>query len=195
MHSIGNWWDVHAYAWRLSTDRHRSERHESLVPCPVNYTTDNSFRQRGKKNRSLNHILWIISAVGIATNSTGEVGLIYFRALQEAAPTYTPRAYLGDAAEAFANAAFSSIEIRLMCFIHAYKVRLSFISAVMFSIPDSHYQFLHNRIPRKKWNLSLPWSAPSYSITSVPFRVQNRRCSQRDWGLCYSRNRKATLQQ
>jgi hypothetical protein len=64
-------------------------------------------------------------AVGIATHSTEEVGTIFLNALKARVPEYMPRAYLGDAAEAFANAAknlFPSILIRLMCFVHIYKV-------------------------------------------------------------------------
>lgn len=84
--------------------------------------------------------------MGIATNSTQEVGLIFFRALQETAPTYTPRAYLGDDAEAFANAAmtaFPSIEIRLMCFVHVYKVSLSIVSSGYVLYPRFTALFLH----------------------------------------------------
>jgi hypothetical protein len=61
----------------------------------------------------------------VATNSTEEVGQIYLRAVQENAPGFAPTAYLGDAAEAFANAAmavFGTILTRLMCFAHVYKV-------------------------------------------------------------------------
>jgi hypothetical protein len=42
------------------------------------------------------------------------------------APNFAPTAYLGDAAEAFANASmrvFPSITERLMCEIHVMKVR------------------------------------------------------------------------
>lgn len=64
-------------------------------------------------------------AIGVATNSTQEVGEIYLRAIKKHAPDFHPVAYLGDAAEAFANAAsavFLSITVRLMCFAHVYKV-------------------------------------------------------------------------
>ena len=64
-------------------------------------------------------------AIGIATNSTEEVGRIYLNAIRNYAPEISPTAYLGDAAEAFANAArniFPTITIRLMCFAHVYKV-------------------------------------------------------------------------
>ena len=44
-------------------------------------------------------------AVGISTNSTQEVGEIFFRALLREVPDLHPTAYFGDAAEAFANAA------------------------------------------------------------------------------------------
>ena len=61
----------------------------------------------------------------MATHSTEEVGRIFLDAFKAAVPDFLPRAYLGDSAEAFANAAmsvFPSIEVRLMCFIHVYKV-------------------------------------------------------------------------
>ena len=64
-------------------------------------------------------------AIGISTNSTEEVGRIYLDALKQHAPGFRPTAYLGDAAEAFANAAlgvFYTITTRLMCFAHVYKV-------------------------------------------------------------------------
>lgn len=64
-------------------------------------------------------------AIGIATNSTEEVGRIYLNAIRSYVPEFSPTAYLGDAAEAFANAArnvFPTITIRLMCFAHVYKV-------------------------------------------------------------------------
>lgn len=66
-----------------------------------------------------------IRAIGVSTNSTQEVGEIYLRAIREHAPASLPTAYLGDGAEAFANAAiavFDSITSRLMCFAHVYKV-------------------------------------------------------------------------
>lgn len=64
-------------------------------------------------------------AVGVATHSTEEVGKILLEAFKTHVPNFAPRAYLGDAAQAFANAAmstFPSILIRLMCFIHVLKV-------------------------------------------------------------------------
>ena len=67
-------------------------------------------------------------AVGISTNSTERVGAFYLRAWRDRVPLFTPRAYLGDAAEAYANAArqiFPSIAVRLMCFAHVYKVSLA----------------------------------------------------------------------
>ena len=57
-------------------------------------------------------------AIGVATNSTQEVGQIFMNALRDNVPGLQPKAYLGDAAEAFANAAqhvFGSNSIRLMC--------------------------------------------------------------------------------
>jgi hypothetical protein len=69
-------------------------------------------------------------AVGASTQSTMEVGCIFLNALKARVPEYVPRAYLGDAAEAFANAAkevFPSIETRLMCSIHVYKVSVHII--------------------------------------------------------------------
>ena len=67
-------------------------------------------------------------AVGVATNSTEEAGIMFLNAFRTQVPDYAPRAFLGDAAEAFANAArmtFPSIQIRLMCFVHVYKVNIS----------------------------------------------------------------------
>jgi hypothetical protein len=64
-------------------------------------------------------------AIGVATNSTAEVGRIFLEGIKTVVPGWQPRAYLGDAAEAFANAAkdtFPSIQTRLMCFIHVFKV-------------------------------------------------------------------------
>jgi hypothetical protein len=69
-------------------------------------------------------------AVGVSTQSTMEVNCIYLNALKARVPEYIPRAYLGDAAEAFEDAAkevFPSIETRLMCFIHVYKVGVHII--------------------------------------------------------------------
>jgi hypothetical protein len=63
--------------------------------------------------------------MGIATNSTEEVGRIYLDAIHQHVPEFAPIAYLGDAAMAFANAAmhvFTTIIVRLMCFAHVYKV-------------------------------------------------------------------------
>ena len=57
-------------------------------------------------------------AVGISTNSSE----------RDRVPLFTPRAYLGDSAEAYANAAlriFPSIAVRLMCFAHVYKGSLA----------------------------------------------------------------------
>jgi hypothetical protein len=70
-------------------------------------------------------------AVRVSTQSTIEVGCISLNALKARLPECVPRAYLGDAAEAFANAAkgvFPSIETRLMCLIHVYKVSVHIIS-------------------------------------------------------------------
>ena len=69
--------------------------------------------------------IFIARAIGVSTNSKQEVGEIYRRALRDAVPDLTPYSYLGDAAEAFANAAlvvFDSITTRLMCYAHVYKV-------------------------------------------------------------------------
>ena len=68
--------------------------------------------------------IYLNRAIGVATNSTQEVGEIYLRAIKKHVPDFHPIAYLGDAAEAFANAAvavFRSIIMRLMCFAHVYK--------------------------------------------------------------------------
>jgi hypothetical protein len=84
-------------------------------------------------------------AFGISTQSTMEVGCIFLNALKARVLEYVPRAYLGDAAEAFANAAkevFPSIEIRLMCFIHVYKVSVH----IIFTYGTSGKQFCHNNI-------------------------------------------------
>ena len=65
-------------------------------------------------------------AIGIATHSTQEIGEIFFVALLSSVPDLLPTAYLGDGAEAFANAAkvvWPGID-RLMCYAHVYKVRL-----------------------------------------------------------------------
>ena len=46
-----------------------------------------------------------LRAIGVSTNSTQEVGEVYLKALRDAIPNFRPHSYLGDAAEAFANAA------------------------------------------------------------------------------------------
>ena len=59
-------------------------------------------------------------------------------AIHEHLPEFAPTAYLGDAAEAFANATravFSSVQIRLMCFAHVYKASHDE------SIPISRFRF------------------------------------------------------
>jgi hypothetical protein len=79
-----------------------------------------------KRTLSKFHFISLLRrAIGISTNSTEEVGRIYLEAVRKHAPDFRPTAYLGDAAEAFANAAlgiFVTILIRLMCFAHVYKV-------------------------------------------------------------------------
>ena len=63
-------------------------------------------------------------AIGVATNSTEEVGRIYMKAISDYKPEFEPTSYLGDGAEAFANASkfvFLTINKRLMCFAHVYK--------------------------------------------------------------------------
>ena len=63
-------------------------------------------------------------AIGVATNSTEEVGRVYMNAIHDYLPEFAPTAYLRDAAEAIANATqavFPSVEIQLMCFAHVYK--------------------------------------------------------------------------
>lgn len=77
-----------------------------------------------------------IRAMGVSTNSTERVGSFYFRSWSPRVPLFRPRAYLGDAAAAYANAAmlvFASISIRLMCFAHVYKVSSSKIYLVYLS--------------------------------------------------------------
>lgn len=67
-----------------------------------------------------------VRAIGVSTNSNERVGTFYFRAWSARVPLFQPRAYLGDAAPAYANAAaavFDSVRDRLMCFAHVYKVR------------------------------------------------------------------------
>lgn len=64
-------------------------------------------------------------AIGVATNSTQEVVEINLRAIKKHVPDFHPIAYLGDAVEAFANAAvavFRSIIMRLICSEHVYKI-------------------------------------------------------------------------
>lgn len=66
-----------------------------------------------------------VRAVGVSTNSDERVGRFYLNAWKARVPEFSPRAYLGDAAQAYANAAmaiYPSIDIRLMCFAHVYKV-------------------------------------------------------------------------
>ena len=66
-----------------------------------------------------------VRAIGVSANSNERVSTFYFRAWSARVPLFQPRAYLGDAAEAYANAAaavFDSIHDRLMCFAHVYKV-------------------------------------------------------------------------
>lgn len=73
----------------------------------------------------------VTRAIGISTNSTEEVGRIYLDAIHGHVPLFQPVAYLGDAAEAFANAAqfvFVTIITRLMCFAHVYKVKIATLS-------------------------------------------------------------------
>lgn len=69
-----------------------------------------------------------VRAIGVSTNSTEEVGAFFMTSWRNYNPQFLPAAYLGDAAEAFANAAlrvFPSIRIRLMCYAHVYKVSIS----------------------------------------------------------------------
>jgi hypothetical protein len=66
-----------------------------------------------------------IRAMGVSTNSTERVGTFYFRSWSARVSLFRPKAYLGDAAAAYANAAmavFASILVRLMCFAHVYNV-------------------------------------------------------------------------
>ena len=61
----------------------------------------------------------------ISTNSTEEVGEIYFTAWKQHVQGFSPSAYFGDAAEAYANSAravFPDLTTRLMCYAHVYKV-------------------------------------------------------------------------
>ena len=65
--------------------------------------------------------------VGISSNGTESVGAFYLQ-VKSRVPTFLPRAHLGDAAQAYARAAqsvFPSIDVRLMCYAHDYKVRYS----------------------------------------------------------------------
>ena len=81
-------------------------------------------------------------AIGISTNSTEEVGRIYLDALKQHAPEFRPTAYLGDAAEAFANAAlgvFYTITTRLMCFAHVFKVGEVLEYTIRFSFFIFHF--------------------------------------------------------
>ena len=58
-----------------------------------------------------------IRAMGVSTNSNERVGTFFFRSWSDRVPLFRPRAYLGDAAAAYANAAalvFNSIAVRLM---------------------------------------------------------------------------------
>lgn len=66
-----------------------------------------------------------IRAIGVSTHCNERSGIFYLNAWKSRVPLFQPRAYLGDAAPAYANAAaavFESIEVRLMCFAHVYKV-------------------------------------------------------------------------
>ena len=66
-----------------------------------------------------------VRGVGISTNSTEEVGEIYLTAWKQHVQGFSPSAYLGDAAEAYANSAravFPDLATRLMCYAHVYKV-------------------------------------------------------------------------
>lgn len=84
---------------------------------------------------------YITRAIGVATNSTEEVGRIYLDAIHQHVPLFHPVSYLGDAAEAFANAAlavFPTIRTRLMCFAHVYKVKLIYSGL---SVPQQYLQF------------------------------------------------------
>ena len=77
--------------------------------------------------------------VGISKSKSERVGAFYLRAWRDRVPLFTPRAYLGDSAEAYANAAlriFPSIAVRLMCFAHVYKVSLaSEVNSVLGDLP------------------------------------------------------------
>ena len=50
------------------------------------------------------HCILFCKAVGISTKSTQDVGEIFMRTSRDNVPNLRPSAYLGDAAEAFANA-------------------------------------------------------------------------------------------
>ena len=61
-------------------------------------------------------------------------------AIHDYLPEFAPTAYLGDAAEAFANATqaiFPSVEIRLMCFAHVYKAS----HQIRFQVSSFKFQF------------------------------------------------------
>lgn len=84
--------------------------------------------------------------MGVSTNSTEEVGRIYMDAIRQHVPEFTPTAYLGDAAEAFANAAkhvFPTIVLRLMCYAHVYKASLfvSLLSSSVFHFMSGQLSF------------------------------------------------------
>lgn len=86
-----------------------------------------SGKNLSRLNRSAIPLIECLSdrAIGVATNSTEEVGRIYMKAISDYMPEFKPTSYLGDAAEAFANASkfvFPTIMKRLMCFAHVYKV-------------------------------------------------------------------------
>ena len=48
-----------------------------------------------------------VRAVGVSTNSDERVGRFYLNAWKARVPEFSPRAYLGDAAQAYANAAMA----------------------------------------------------------------------------------------
>ena len=66
-----------------------------------------------------------IRAMGVSTNSNKRVGTFSLRSWSARVPLFRPRAYLGDAAATYANAAalvFNTIAVKLMCVAHVYKV-------------------------------------------------------------------------
>ena len=74
-----------------------------------------------------------VLAIGVSTNSTQEVGEFFLRALLKEVPNLRPAAYLGDSAEAFANAArvvWPGIR-RLMCYAHVYKVSITLYYSIL----------------------------------------------------------------